>query len=298
MDKYLIEGERTLRGQIKVQGAKNAVLPILAAAVLCDETVIENAPDLSDVDAACNILKSLGCTVKRDGDTISVDTRGITSFSLEDSLAREMRSSIIFLGALTARFGAAQMCYPGGCELGSRPVDLHIEALRAMGAEIEEIHGRLTARVNHGLHGAAITLPFPSVGATENAILAAALAEGETIIYNAAREPEIADLALFLNNCGAKICIKQNTIHIEGVKKLHGCRHRIIPDRIEAVTFLAATAATGGEIRLTDCIPTHFQAVISVFNEMGCEIKTDKSSMWMKSPQKLNGVSTIKTMPY
>ena len=248
---YIIEGSTPLHGNIRVHGAKNAALPVLAAALLPPESEIEGCPRLSDTAAAMNILRSLGCRVEQQPDgTAQVDSRSAQGWEIPESCMREMRSSIIFLGAILTRYGRARVSFPGGCELGPRPIDLHLAALERMGAVIREDHGALDCTVPMGrLHGAEIVLSFPSVGATQNVLIAAVLAEGRTILRGAAQEPEIDDLIRFLNGAGARI--RQDfagTLIVDGVDSLHAVRHRVIPDRIAAATYLCCAAAAGGSI--------------------------------------------------
>ena len=242
MAKLYINGGRKLSGEVKVQGSKNSSLPILAATILCeDESVLYNCPKLSDVEATIKILRYLGCKATRSDSTLVVNTKDITRSDIPHDLMREMRSSIIFLGAITARCGRAKMSLPGGCELGPRPIDLHLSALRQMGIEITEQHGELECVAVDGIKPSKIALSFPSVGATENIMLTAVKAKGTTLITNAAKEPEIVDLADFLNSCGAKISgAGESTIFIDGVEKLSGCNHSIIPDRIVASTLMGS----------------------------------------------------------
>ena len=245
---YIIEGSTPLHGNIRVHGAKNAALPVLAAALLPPESEIEGCPRLSDTAAAMNILRSLGCRVEQQPDgTAQVDSRSAQGWEIPESCMREMRSSIIFLGAILTRYGRARVSFPGGCELGPRPIDLHLAALERMGAVIREDHGALDCTVPMGrLHGAEIVLSFPSVGATQNVLIAAVLAEGRTILRGAAQEPEIDDLIRFLNGAGARI--RQDfagTLIVDGVDSLHAVRHRVIPDRIAAATYLCCAAAAG-----------------------------------------------------
>ncbi|NLL16956.1 MAG: UDP-N-acetylglucosamine 1-carboxyvinyltransferase, partial [Clostridiales bacterium] len=244
MGKYIIEGQRKLRGEIDIQGSKNSALPILAATVLCKGvSVIHNCPRLSDIGATINILEHLGCEVKREDSTIIVDSTNVNRYDIPENLMHEMRSSIIFLGAVIGRLGKANISTPGGCEIGLRPINLHLEAMEKFGVMIEEGYGRLECTVEDGLKAANITLSFPSVGATENIILAASTAKGTTVIINAAREPEISDLADFLNGCGARISgAGESTVVIEGVQSLYGTEHTVIPDRIAAATYMAAAA--------------------------------------------------------
>ncbi|MGN0163939.1 MAG: UDP-N-acetylglucosamine 1-carboxyvinyltransferase [Candidatus Ornithomonoglobus sp.] len=299
MNKLVIEGGVPLKGEITVQGAKNAVLPILAAAVLAeDECIIHNCPWLRDVEKTGVVLEKLGCILKREASTLYVDSSGADAFRIDERLMREMRSSIIFLGAILARCGKAEVGMPGGCPIGLRPIDLHLKALRQMGAEIIEEHGYLRCSCKK-LRGSRIHLDFPSVGATENIMLAAVTAEGATVITNAAREPEIIDLAQFLNSMGARVKgAGSSFITIDGVKKLHGTEYRIMPDRIVAQTYLIAAMITGGEIVLRGAEPHHMQAGLSALSEMGAKIRADKDCISLKSGKKIHSVRIIKTMPY
>lgn len=275
MPKLLIEGEKRLEGRLRVHGAKNSVLPILAATLLSGDCVIHNCPRLTDVDAACNILQHLGSETRREGDSILVGAADSCCCCIPDELMRRMRSSIVFLGAIVAKCGHARISLPGGCELGPRPIDLHLAALEKLGVTIEEDHGYLNCAVKDRLRGASIPLPFPSVGATENIMIAASLAEGETVIKNAAREPEISDLAAFLNACGARVrTTPDGDLHITGVKSLHPAEHSVIPDRIAAATYLSAAAVTGGDVTLDGVCTEHLAAVLPYFEEMGCRLKT------------------------
>ena len=298
--KLQIEGCRRLSGEVTVQGAKNSVLPILAATIISgDENVLHNCPCLSDTDASVKILRYLGAKVSRHGHTLVVNTKDITGDCIPDSLMREMRSSIIFLGALLSRVGRVKLGYPGGCELGPRPIDLHLEALKKMGAEIYEHHGELVCSAPKGLRGASVALSFPSVGATENIMIAACLAKGTTVITNAAREPEIEDLADYLNKCGASVSAAgEGRVVIEGSEKLSGTSHTIIPDRIVAATLMSAAAVTASEIVLKDIIPSHLSAVIPVFEEAGCSVGVKEGIMTVKGRDKLRSFNLIRTTPY
>ncbi|MBQ6569543.1 MAG: UDP-N-acetylglucosamine 1-carboxyvinyltransferase [Clostridia bacterium] len=300
MEKLFINGSVPLKGEITVNGAKNSSLPILACALLCEGTTcIHNCPELSDVDATVKILTHLGCRVSREGSDITVCTDGCCRCDVPDSLMSEMRSSIVFLGAILARCRSARLSFPGGCELGPRPIDLHLAALRRLGAQIDETGGTLDCKCDRGLCGNTVTLSFPSVGATENTMIAAAAASGRTVIQNAAREPEICDLADFLNKAGAQIYGSgESTIIIDGVPKLHGCEHTVIPDRIEAATFMAASAVTGGDLIIRDVVPRHLQPVIPVFEQAGCDIKCLQNIITVKSPARLGPFKCIRTLPY
>lgn len=300
MSVLIVEGGNPLYGELHVQGAKNSALPILASAFLCETpSIIHNCPDLSDVDASCSILKHLGCNVMREGSSVTVDSSNADKYFIPEKLMREMRSSIVFLGAICAKIGKARISFPGGCELGPRPIDLHLSSLRQLGVVIEEDHGWLNCKVNGKMHGENIMLAFPSVGATENILLAAVTAEGTTTIVNAAREPEISDLADFLCKCGAKITgAGESIIKIEGVPKLHGCEHSVIPDRIVAATYMAAAAITGGDITLIGVNMNHIHPVIPVLTEAGCKIKVEGSKLNIKRDGILRPVKNVRTMPF
>lgn len=284
---------------MRVHGAKNAALPILAASLLTRECVLHNCPRLSDVDAACNILEHLGSKTQREGESVFVHASGDCCCSIPDSLMRRMRSSIVFLGAIIAKCGRARISMPGGCELGARPIDLHLSALEKMGVDIREDHGDLDCHVQRRLEGAKIALPFPSVGATENVMIAAVLANGETVIKNAAREPEITDLADFLNACGAKIAFTpQGDIAIEGVRELHAASHSVVSDRIAAATYLAAAAAAGGDVFLNGVCTEHLAAILPCFEEMGCDVQANANAVRLKRTGMLRAPYTVRTMPY
>ncbi len=297
---FVVDGGRTLSGDIRLQGSKNSALPILAATLLCGgECVLHNCPRLSDVEASLAILRYIGCTARREGNTVIVDTGSVSRFDIPAELMHRMRSSIIFLGAMIARFDRVRMSFPGGCELGPRPIDLHLGALREMGIEICEEHGELDCSVKEELHGANIALPIPSVGATENIMIAAVTAKGTTVISNAAREPEIVDLADFLNACGAKIHgAGESTVVIDGAKKLRPAVHAMIPDRIVAATLMSAAAVTGSSIRMTGIIPSHLESVFPVFRDSGCEINIDGEGVRISAPYRLRSPKLIRTMPY
>ncbi len=303
MQKLIINGGRRLKGDITVQGAKNAVLPILAASILCGgKVVLHNCPRLSDTYSAMRILSFLGCSAKfdgTDGNTAIIDTENISRSEITDSLMREMRSSIFFLGALIGRTGECRISLPGGCDIGPRPIDIHISALKKMGVTVSEEHGSIYCFREHKLTGTKISLSFPSVGATENIILAAVTAEGVTEISNAAREPEITDLTDFLNKCGADIHgAGSGTVIIRGVKALRGCEYKIMPDRIAAATFLSCAAAAGGEIAVKGCIPRHLDAVNAVLEQTGCIIDMSADTIFFSSEKPLKAAEIIRTMVY
>lgn len=300
MAKLLIEGSRQLKGEVRVQGAKNSTLPILAATLLSgDENLLHNCPCLSDVDTSVRILRYLGCTANRHGHTLVVNTKDMSEDHIPDSLMRKMRSSIIFMGAILARCGRVSLTLPGGCELGPRPVDLHLDALRKMGATVCEHHGKIICTAEKGLSGANIALSFPSVGATENIMIAACKAKGTTIITNAAREPEIEDLAEYLNKCGADIRgAGEGTVVIAGAENMHGASHTIIPDRIVAATLLSSAAVTGSDIVLKDVIPTHLSSILPAFEEAGCSFNIKDGTINIASPKRLRSPGMIRTTPY
>lgn len=300
MEELHIEGMRPLKGELTLHGAKNSVLPLLAASLLTQTpTTLDNCPPLSDVAVSTSILQKLGCRTERDADSITVYPTSGRSTTIPERLMREMRSSIVFLGAMLARFSEAHLCFPGGCELGPRPIDLHLSSLRQMGVTVREDGGVLHCYAPRGLHGASVSLSFPSVGATQNCLLAAVLAKGKTVICNAAKEPEIEELCRFLNACGANIeRSADGVITVTGVSSLEGCRYRVMPDRIEAVTYLAATAITGGELLLNDARPSHIAAVLSTFRETGCRVAFPNGGVYMKAPVRLKAAGLIRTMPY
>lgn len=299
MSHLIIEGGTPLRGELTIQGSKNSVLPVLAATILSRGACrIENCPQLRDVDASAAILRHLGCRVRRDGTALEVDTAPMSRCDIPDELMREMRSSVIFLGAILARQGEAVLSYPGGCELGPRPIDLHLAALRALGAEITERGGALHCEAKR-LCGTDITLAIPSVGATENAILAACGAAGTTVIYNAAREPEIVDLQTLLQAMGARVNgAGGSIITVEGGAPLHGCTHRVIGDRIVCATYLCAAAAAGGEVRLVGVDYRTVSTVALSLAESGCEVKSEEGSVFLRSNGALRAVRPVRTAPY
>ena len=298
MSRIIIEGGNSLSGKIDVQGAKNSVLPVLAGTVLCDGFCeIHNCPSLSDVSTSLHILEHLGCKCSKTDDVVTVDSSYADNFEIPEDLMREMRSSVVFLGAILGRFGKAVISNPGGCELGPRPIDLHLTALRQMGVEINEDHGFLYCNAANGLHGSEIDLSFPSVGATENIILAAARARGKTVIHNAAKEPEISDLADFLNSAGARIYgCGSDTVEIHGVEKLTSAVHSIIPDRIAAETYLCAVAVTGGKVTLEGVMPSHLIPILSAFRQSGCDLDIHGRNLTLTAPKHLERVPTIRTL--
>ena len=302
LDKIIINGGRVLRGNVRVEGAKNAVLPILAAALLASEgpNVIRDVPNLSDVGTINEVLKSLNAKVEHfpERDEVIIDSTGKLSDEAQFEYVRKMRASILVMGPLLARNGFARVALPGGCAIGSRPIDQHLKGFEAMGAEISFGHGHVEAKAVGGLRGAKIYLDFPSVGATENIITAAALAKGTTIIENAAKEPEIVDLANFINEMGGKVVgAGTDTIRIEGVTKLYGTTHHIIPDRIETGTFMVAAAITGGDVIIDNAVPEHNAALISKLGEMGVVITELDEGVRVTAQLPLKSVD-LKTMPH
>ena len=300
MEHIIVRGGNKLYGETSVQGSKNSSLPILAATVLVGGvSVIHNCPDLSDVRAAVSILEHLGCVVKRENNTLTVDSSTVSCYNIPDCLMREMRSSIVFLGSVLGRTGKAQLSSPGGCEIGLRPIDLHLSSLRSLGVTVDESHGEISCSLDKRITGGVVSLSFPSVGATENIMLACCLSQGRTVILNGAREPEIKDLADFLNACGGRISIgSHGTIIIDGVNKLHFAEHKVIPDRIAALTFMSAVAASEGEVTLRNVDTSAFMSVIPLFESMGCEIKDRRDMLKITMTKRPEAVRDIRTMPY
>ena len=299
MEELVIRGGGSLRGELRVQGAKNSVLPILAATLLANGVVtLRNCPRLRDVETSVKILRELGCSAAWDGDSLSVDTSAFRDCAIPDALAREMRSSVVFLGAILARCGQAACSLPGGCQLGPRPIDLHVSGLRAMGAEICERGGTLRCD-GCRLRGTNVTLSVPSVGATENLMLAACGGDGATVISNAAREPEIVDLAGFLNACGGDVRgAGSSRITVTGRRDMRGCTYPVMPDRIAAATYLCAAASAGGEIYLRGARERDLDAVIAALRESGCQVTPDSGGIAFRSAARLKAISPVRTAPY
>lgn len=294
-----IRGGRRLSGSVTVQGAKNAVLPLLAATVLAGcETELVHCPRLTDVDTSLDILRALGCEVEREGDTLRVDSRPMTCCEISPELMGRMRSSVVFMGALLARCGEARLSAPGGCRLGERPIDLHLMAMEKLGAHVECRDGEICCRTD-GLRGAHIALPFPSVGATENAMLAACGARGRTVISNAAREPEIVELQRFLRRMGADIHGAGGpVVTVEGHRPAERVGWRVMPDRIAAATLLCACAASGGEVELRGAVPAHIAPVTAQLAAMGCRVETGRDTIRLSRYGVLKGGQTVSTAPY
>ena len=299
MSMFLVEGGRRLEGTVRTHGAKNSVLPILAATILGrGESVIRNCPALSDVTASLAILEHLGCKTAREGDAVRVDASSLKRCDVPDGLMREMRSSVIFLGAILGRMGEAVLSAPGGCELGPMPIDLHLASIRALGGTVDEAGGALRCTGPH-MAGTDIVLSIPSVGATENTMLAAVAAQGVTTITNAAREPEIADLQAFLRAMGADVRgAGSSMIIIRGGMPLHGEKHTVRDDRVGAATYLAAASAAGGEIEVTGADCRHLSTVTSVLSQAGCKVRSDDSRISLSRSGPLRGVSPVRTAPY
>lgn len=298
MKKFVIEGGKKLEGTTYVSGSKNASLPIIAATLLNKGiNKLYNVPNIHDTKMMFKILEGLGCKVKKTNGKIVIDSRNITNYEIPDNLMSQMRSSVIIAGALLSRSKKVTFTYPGGCDIGSRPIDLHIKAFEKLGINVKEEFGELVCTADE-IVGTDINLDFPSVGATENIMLASVLAKGTTKINNAAMEPEIIDLQNALNSMGAKVSgAGTNNIIIKGVEKLQDLSYNIIPDRIESGTLLCATAITGGNITLKKVIPEHIDTLIKKLEEMGCEISISKNEIILKSPKRLKAVD-IKTLPY
>ncbi|MGI5882143.1 MAG: UDP-N-acetylglucosamine 1-carboxyvinyltransferase [Dethiobacteria bacterium] len=300
MECFVIDGKNILQGSVTIKGAKNSVLPIMAASVLNssgEKIELTNIPDIIDMHVMKKILEYLGLDVHYAKNTLSINAKNRPSHTISDDLMSEMRSSIFLMGPLLARLGKVRVTYPGGCSIGPRPIDLHFKGLEALGARITEENGSIFAHAPY-LKGAEIHLDFPSVGATENLMMAAVLARGKTILHNVAKEPEIVDLQNFLSGMGAVVRgAGTDTIRITGVEALGCCSHRIIPDRIAAGTFLIAAAVTGGEVLIKGVIPSHLDAVVAKMREAGASIDIFDDKMVIRK-SKLRGVERVCTLPY
>jgi len=300
LDKIIVRGGKRLNGTVKVEGAKNAVLPVIAATLLASDgkSIIKSVPTLSDVYTINEVLRYLNADVHFENGEVIVDASNDLSVEAPFEYVRKMRASVLVMGSLLARNGHARVALPGGCAIGSRPIDQHLKGFEAMGAKVQVGNGFIEASVEGRLQGAKIYLDFPSVGATENIMMAASLAKGTTIIENVAKEPEIVDLANFLNKMGGKVRgAGTGTIRIEGVDVLHGTEHTIIPDRIEAGTFLIAAAITGGNVLVQGAVPEHLSSLIAKMEEMGVVFKEEEDGIRVVSAENLKAVD-IKTMPH
>ncbi|MEH7119926.1 UDP-N-acetylglucosamine 1-carboxyvinyltransferase [Neobacillus vireti] len=300
MEKIIVRGGQRLYGTVKVEGAKNAVLPVLAATLLASDgkSVIRDVPTLSDVFTINEVIRNLNAEVAFDNNTVVVDASRVLKEEAPFEYVRKMRASVLVMGSLLARNGRARVALPGGCAIGSRPIDQHLKGFEAMGAKVKVGNGFIEAEVDGRLKGAKIYLDFPSVGATENIMMAATLAQGTTIIENVAKEPEIVDLANFLNKMGARVKgAGTGTLRIEGVDVLFGADHAIIPDRIEAGTFMVAAAITGGDVLVRGAVPEHLSSLIAKMEEMGVEIHEEGDGVRVIGPERLKAVD-IKTMPH
>ena len=295
---YIIDGGKKLDGIVKVSGSKNAALPIISAAILNGGiSKLYNIPNIHDTRITLEILKYLGCKVNKNNDKIEINSRNITKKDIPEKLMREMRTTVIIAGALLGRFKEVTFSYPGGCDIGARPIDLHLKAFKKLGVNITEEYGFIKCKCDK-IVGANIDLDFPSVGATENVILASIYCEGKTVITNAAKEPEIIDLSNMLNKMGANIQgAGTNVIEITGVQKLKNVGYRIIADRIEAGTLLCAAAITGGKVKITNMNPEHITAVLSKLEETGCKLEIGDNFVQLVAPKRLKAVE-IKTLPY
>lgn len=299
MEKYIIEGGRPLCGAVRIQSAKNAVLPLLAAAILTDErVVIHRCPRIGDVLGMVQILGELGCRTRWEGDDLLIDSADAANHEIPAALARELRSSVFMLGSVVARFGRARIAYPGGCDIGLRPIDLHLEGLRRLGVSVTEEGGYIGCACGR-VRGAEVVLDCPSVGATENIMLAAATAEGTTVIRNAAREPEIADLQNFIGRMGGRVSGGgTSVIVIEGVKKLHGADYTPMPDRIEAGTFLIAAAMCGGKLELIGAEPDNLSSLLHKLRQISCKIHAFDDKIYIESGARRLSPKLVETSPY
>ena len=299
MEKFVITGGKPLHGEVTISGAKNAAVGILPATILAaDVCVIENLPDISDVSVSLKILSTLGAQVKMlNRNTYEIDTRHLVTTNVPDDLSRQMRASYYFLGALLSRFGKAQVAMPGGCNLGPRPIDQHLKVFSALGAEDSVDYGMITVRAKE-LNGAHIFFDKVSVGATMNGMLSAVMAKGQTILENCAKEPHVVDLANFLNMCGADVRgAGTDVIKVRGVEKMHGCTYSIIPDQIEAGTFMFAAAATHGDVTVKNVIPKHLESISAKLSEIGCEVTESDDAVRVVASRPLKHTQ-VKTLPY
>ena len=298
MSRYVIKGDNKIEGDVCISGSKNSALPIIAACILNGgTTTLYNVPNIKDTNGMFEILKDLGCEIKKKGNKVIINSSNINKFQIDDVLMREMRSSVIIAGALIARFRNAIFCCPGGCEIGARPIDLHIKGFKKLGINIDESTGYMVCKCDR-IVPAELHLDFQSVVANVNLILESVFEDGETIIRNVAMEPEIEDLQNFLNRMGAKVTgAGSNIIKIKGVKKLKEVSYNIMPDRIETGTFLCYTAATGGKIEVYNCNYEHVEPVLSKLEEANCKIYKEKNRIILEAPKRLKAVD-IQTLPY
>ena len=298
MSKFIIQGGKRLEGEVKISGSKNAALPIIAATVLNGgKTTLYNVPDIQDVQTMFEIIKDIGGNITKKKNKVIIDTKKIHTYEIPDHLMRKMRSSVILAGSLIGKYHKARFSCPGGCDIGARPIDLHLKGFEKLGINIKEEFGEIVC-VTEKIIGNQIHLDFPSVGATENIILASCLGEGTTIITNAAREPEIEDLAKYLNKMGAKIKgVGTDKIEIIGVSKLAEISYNIMPDRIEAGTYLVAGAITGGKVKLINVYPEHIEPILHKLEEANCKLEIGKNTILIEAPKRINAVD-VKTMPY
>lgn len=299
MSAVKITGKNRLDGCVKIQGSKNAVLPIMAASVLCRGTnIIHNCPDIADVRASVRILRELGASVTFENNTLDIDSSNIKCTRVNSELMGALRSSVVFLGSMLSRCGCASVSMPGGCDIGKRPIDIHLSSFKKMGVDVHCSENEVFCRVNK-LHGEKIILPFPSVGATENIILLAAAGRGVTTVYNAAKEPEIVDLQNFLNAMGARVYgAGTSTVTIYSVEKLSGCEYTVMPDRIEAATYMCAAGAAGGKVLLEGAVPENIKAVSSVLGGCGAKITYFNDSLYIVVSDRLHCPLRINTGPY
>ncbi len=299
MEKYIINGGEKLYGSVEIQSAKNTVLPLLAASVLTDEPItLRKIPAINDVENMMRILTEVGCTIKRQKGVAIIDSSNAASHEIPMQLTKELRSSVFMLGSILTRFRRAKISYPGGCDIGIRPIDLHLSGLKRLGVEIIEKDGFIHCEANR-LKGAEILLDFPSVGATENIILAAVKAEGTTVIRNAAKEPEIVDLQGFLNGMGGRVRgAGGGTVIVEGVSRLHGVDYTPIGDRIEAGTYLIAAAACGGEVETRGVPPENIAALLHKLRENGCKIRIKSDKIIVASSGRIKAANLVETTPF
>jgi UDP-N-acetylglucosamine 1-carboxyvinyltransferase len=304
MEKFVIKGGNRLQGTVRIGGAKNSILPVMAAVLLnrsSDEIILNDVPRIRDVYMMVEILQSLGAKVAWEGDNrLVIHSHDVNVYTIEEQLMREMRSTVFLMGVLLTRLGQVRISHPGGCAIGPRPIDLHLKGLKTLGAHVREQReqGYIYAS-SHRLTGGDIHLDYPSVGATENILMAAVYARGTTTIRNAAKEPEIVDLQNILNKMGAKIYgAGTDQIRIDGVKQLHGIEFTVIPDRIIAGTLMMSASATGGEVLLENVIPAHLEAVIAKLRETGAQVREDNGRLLIVAPERPRAVDTVRTLPY